>query len=254
MFIDSHCHLYYEPYINDIKGTLDICKKHNVKKLLSIGVNLETSKKNIELSNLYNEIYCTIGVHPNEVAHINERNILELKNLYKNSKKILAIGEIGLDFFRNNNSNIQEKFFRKQIEIALDLNLPIVIHSREAEEETIRILNDYSNTELKFIIHCFTGTKEFAENIIKLNGYISVGGILTFKKSEKLRDICKEFPIERILIETDSPYLSPDPFRGKVNCPSNVRFIAQKLAELKSINIEDLEKETENNFNHFFMN
>lgn len=254
MFIDSHCHLYYEPYINDIKGTLDICKKHNVKKLLSIGVNLETSKKNIELSNLYNEIYCTIGVHPNEVAHINERNILELKNLYKNSKKILAIGEIGLDFFRNNNSNIQEKFFRKQIEIALDLNLPIVIHSREAEEETIRILNDYSNTELKFIIHCFTGTKEFAENIIKLNGYISVGGILTFKKSEKLRDICKEFPLERILIETDSPYLSPDPFRGKVNCPSNVRFIAQKLAELKSINIEDLEKETENNFNHFFMN
>lgn len=254
MFIDSHCHLYYEPYINDIKGTLDICKKHNVKKLLSIGVNLETSIKNIELSNLYNEIYCTIGVHPNEVAHINERNILELKNLYKNSKKILAIGEIGLDFFRNNNSNIQEKFFRKQIEIALDLNLPIVIHSREAEEETIRILNDYSNTELKFIIHCFTGTKEFAENIIKLNGYISVGGILTFKKSEKLRDICKEFPLERILIETDSPYLSPDPFRGKVNCPSNVRFIAQKLAELKSINIEDLEKETENNFNHFFMN
>ena len=111
MFIDSHCHLYYEPYINDIKGTLDTCRKHNVKKLLSIGVNLETSKKNIELSNLYNEIYCTIGVHPNEVSHINERNILELKNLYKNSKKILAIGEIGLDFFRNNNSIIQEKFF-----------------------------------------------------------------------------------------------------------------------------------------------
>ena len=254
MFIDSHCHLYYEPYINDIKGTLDTCRKHNVKKLLSIGVNLETSKKNIELSNLYNEIYCTIGVHPNEVSHINERNILELKNLYKNSKKILAIGEIGLDFFRNNNSIIQEKFFRKQIEIALDLNLPIVIHSREAEEETIRILNDYSKTKLKFIIHCFTGTKKFAENIIKLNGYISVGGILTFKKSEKLRDICKEFPLERILIETDSPYLSPDPFRGKVNCPSNVRFVAQKLAELKSINIEDLEKETEKNFNQFFIN
>ena len=107
---------------------------------------------------------------------------------------------------------------------------------------------------MKFIIHCFTGTKKFAENIIKLNGYISVGGILTFKKSEKLRDICKEFPLERILIETDSPYLSPDPFRGKVNCPSNVRFVAQKLAELKSINIEDLEKETEKNFNQFFIN
>lgn len=252
MLIDSHCHLYYEPYVNKIKETLDTCKKYNVRKLLSIGVDIETSKKNIELANLYKEIFCTIGIHPNEVINASESNLLELKKIFKNSNKILAIGEIGLDFFRNKNIIEQENFFHKQIKIALELNLPIVIHSREAEEYTIKILKDYQNENLKFVVHCFTGTKKFAENIIKLNGYISVGGILTFKKSEELRDICKDFPLEKILIETDSPYLSPDPLRGRVNCPSNVRFVAEKLASVKSLNIDEIEKETENNFNQFF--
>ena len=252
MLIDSHCHLYYQPYINNIRETLDICKKYNVKKLLTIGVNIETSKKNIELANTYDEIYCTIGIHPNEVTNTSLEKVTELKKIFNNSKKILAIGEIGLDFFKNNNKADQEKFFHKQIEIALELKLPVVIHSREAEEYTINVLQNYKKNNLKFIVHCFTGTKKFAENIIKLNGYISVGGILTFKKSENLRDICKEFPLNKILIETDSPYLSPDPFRGKINCPSNVRFVAEKLAKIKSLEAKEIEDETEKNFNQFF--
>lgn len=252
MLIDSHCHLYYEPYINNIQGTLSICKKYNVQKLLSIGVDLATSKKNTELANANEEIYCTIGIHPNETANSSENDILELKKIYKKSDKILAIGEIGLDFFRNKNSIEQEKFFIKQINIAIELNLPIVIHSRNAEESTIKILKKYKNEKLKFIVHCFTGTENFSENILNLNGYISIGGILTFKNSQNLRNICKNFPLERILIETDSPYLSPEPFRGKVNCPSNVRFVAEKLAKLKCLNVSEIEKKTEKNFNQFF--
>ena len=252
MFIDSHCHLYYEPYINNLDATLSACNKNNVKKLLSIGINIETSKKNIEISIKYNEIFCTIGIHPNEVKNCKNNDYLELKKIYKKNHKIIGIGEIGYDFFKSTNSKNQEIFFIEQIEIALEHNLPIVIHSRNAEQKTIDTLKKYKNSNLKFIVHCFTGTERFADEILNLDGYISFTGILTFKKSEILRNICRKIPIERLLIETDSPYLSPEPFRGKVNCPSNVIYVAKQISETKGLNIDQIEKITTNNFNTFF--
>jgi TatD DNase family protein len=252
MLIDSHCHLYYKPYIDKIQDTINICKKHNVLKLLSISVDLKTSKKNIDLCNKYKEIFCTIGIHPNEVSNTENCNILELNNIYKNSNKILGIGEIGLDFFKNRNFKDQENYFIKQIEIALNLKLPIVIHSREAEKATINILKKYMSSNLKFVVHCFTGTRAFAENIINLGGYVSFGGILTFKNSNSLRSICKDIPLENILIETDSPYLSPHPFRGKINCPSNVRYIVDTISTIKEISFDKIELQTEKNFEYLF--
>lgn len=251
--IDSHCHLYYEPFVNNIERTLKDCKKNNVTKLLSISVNLITSKKNTELSKKFNEIFCTIGIHPNETEKSRIDDIHDLEFLYKSNKKILAIGEIGLDFFRNNNNECQTIFFEKQIELALKLNLPIIIHTRNAENETLDILKKYKNNNLRFVIHCFSGSKNFANQIINLNGMISFSGIITFKNANGLRDICKDIPLSNILIETDSPYLSPHPLRGKTNHPSNVKYVAKEISSIKNVSIDYISKITSENFNKFFI-
>lgn len=251
--IDSHCHLYYEPFVNNLERTLKDCKKNNVTKLLSISVDLTTSKKNIELSKKFNEIFCTIGIHPNEAEKSSLDDIHDLEFLYKSNKKILAIGEIGLDFFRNNNNECQTNFFEKQIELALKLNLPIIIHTRNAENETLDILKKYKNNNLRFVIHCFSGSKNFANEIINLNGMISFSGIITFKNANELRDICKDIPLSNILIETDSPYLSPHPLRGKTNHPANVKYVANEISIIKKVSIDYISKITSENFNKFFI-
>lgn len=250
--IDSHCHLYCEPYISNIEKIINDCKKNNVNKLLSIGVDIKTSKTNIELASKYDEIFCTVGVHPNETSKINLTEISILPNLIKNNKKILAVGEIGLDFYRNSNKQEQYYFFEEQIEIAVKYKLPIVVHTRNAENETIKILKKYTEDNLKFLIHCFSGSESFANEILKIGGYISFSGIITFKNSNSLKDICKKIPIDRILIETDSPYLSPHPFRGKINHPSNVLYVAKTLAELKNLSLDKICDVTYNNFYNFF--
>lgn len=250
--IDSHCHLYYDQYLNNMDSTINECKKCGVDKLLSISVDFKTSLTNIELANKYNEIYCSIGIHPNNVIEANVHSFEKYKNIINKSKKILAIGEIGLDYFRNTNKEQQKFFFEKQIELALDINLPIIIHSRDAEEDTIKILKKYSKN-LKFLVHCFTGSKKFANEILDINGFISFSGIITFKNSIDLQEICKLIPLENLLVETDSPYLSPEPFRGKQNHPKNLNIIAKKLAQIKNIEFNDLASKTTNNFRRLFL-
>lgn len=250
--VDSHCHLYYAPYINDIQGTINECKKNNINKLLTIGIDVATSKKNIELASKYEEIFCTIGIHPNNVNNC-FGEFDQIMSLFKKNKKIVGIGETGLDFYRSrDNVSEQIKVFKFHIEFCLENNLPLIIHSRNSEKETIDILREYKNYNLKFILHCFSGTKEFAKNCLDLNGFLAFGGILTFNNSNKLRELSSEIPINRILLETDSPYLSPHPLRGKRNHPKYLLHIAKCLSEIKKLTMDDIANITTNNFNTLF--
>jgi TatD DNase family protein len=250
--IDSHCHLYFEPYVNDIQGTINECKKRNVNKLLSIGIDLETSKKNIEIAKKYNEIYCSIGIHPNSTLSAKKEDLLEFNSLINLSNKIIAIGETGLDYYKDFDKNLQFYYFEQQIEIAKKFNLPIIIHTRDAEDDTYSIIKKYSDDNLKFIIHCFSGSMEFALKCVNLGCYISFSGNITFKNADNIRRVCEKISIDKILIETDSPYLTPDPYRGKKNHPSNVFYVAKKISEVKKINFDIVAEVTSKNFNTIF--
>ena len=252
--IDSHCHLYYEPYINDIQGTINECKKNNINKLLSIGVDITTSKKNIDLAQKYNEIYCTVGIHPNSTINSKKEDLLELEQLIKSSNKIIGIGETGLDYYREFDKNLQHKYFEEQINIGEKLNLPIIVHTREAENDTYAIIKENISSSTKFLIHCFSGSMSFALKCIELGCNISFSGNVTFKNSQKLREIIREINLEKILIETDSPYLSPHPFRGIPNHPKNVKRVAEEISKIKKIDFNDICEITTNNFNKLFLN
>ena len=250
--IDSHCHLYYEPYINDIQGTINDCKKYNISKLLSIGVDLPTSKINIELAEKYKEIYCTVGIHPNSTTIANKNHIEELQSLISLSKKIIGIGETGLDYYRDYNKKLQHFYFEEQIKIAKKHNLPLIIHTRNAEDDTYAIIKKNIDKVTSFIIHCFSGSVEFAKKCIDLGCYISFSGNITFKNADNIRDVCKQVDMDRILIETDSPYLTPHPLRGKKNHPSNLKYVCSEIAKVKNIDEQLVSKSTTNNFNSIF--
>lgn len=249
---DSHCHLYYEPYINNLKEMIRESKSNNVSSFLSISVDLKTSLKNIEISSKYDEIFCTIGLHPNNVCK-NFQNLDKILDLYKPCSKILGIGEAGIDLYRSkNNLDQQVECFEKQIKFSIKNKLPLIIHSREAEKETINVLKKYANQNFSFIIHCFSGSENFAMECLNMNGFISFGGIITFKNSTNLSKICKKIPMDRVLVETDSPYLSPHPYRGKVNHPKNTLLIVEKIAQIKDKSIQEISEKTTDNFIKLF--
>ena len=250
--IDSHCHLYYEPYSLDLKKCIDDCKDDNVNLLLSIGVDYQTSFENIKIAENFKEVYCTIGLHPNNVKE-KSAELNKIFNLVYTSNKIIGVGECGIDLFRSkNNLNEQIKVFEMQIEFAIDKKLPLIIHSRDSHDQIIKVINNYKNSNFKFVMHCFSGSVSYAKKYLDLGGYISFSGILTFKNATELHNTCKEVPLDKILVETDSPYLSPHPFRGKTNHPKNTVFVAKKLAEIKNQNFDEVSKITTDNFCKLF--
>ena len=252
--IDSHCHLDHEPLLSDLDNVLKRSKKVGIKKLLTISTSLDSFTRIKKIINKDEIIYGTIGIHPHETNNDTVDSEFIVKNLLEN-KKIIGIGETGLDFFYNNSEkNKQIDSFRIHIEASLKANVPIIIHSREAEEETFNILNEYKNEKLKILMHCFTGTQVFAEKLLEFNSYFSASGIITFKNSTDLQKTFKSLPLEKILIETDSPFLAPVPNRGKKNEPSFIDFTATKLAEIKEIDKSKLIKVTTDNFNNLFFN
>jgi len=253
MIIDSHCHLDYEPLINNIDQVLLNAKNNDITNLLTIGTSLESSKKVLDIVNKYSNVYGAIGIHPNSASG-NLGKLDEILSLKKKNKKIIAFGETGLDYFyKHSEKKDQIIAFEKHIEFSIAESVPVIIHTREADDDTISIIKKYSK-KTKFLIHCFTGTLNFAKNLIDLNCLISFSGIITFKKSNDLRDVVKYVPLEKMLIETDSPYLSPDPFRGKSNEPANVKIVAQAVAAIKQVSFDEVANSTTYNFKNFFLN
>jgi len=252
--IDSHCHLDHEPLFSDLDNVIYRSKKVGIKKLLTISTSIESFLRVKEIVNKDGIIYGTVGIHPHEV----DKNKIDVDFIMKNlneNKKIIGIGETGLDFYYDNSDrDKQEESFRIHIEAALKANIPLVIHSRNAEDKMFEILDDFKNKKLKILMHCFTGSQQFAEKLLKFNSYFSASGIITFKNSAELQKTFKFLPLERILIETDSPFLAPVPNRGKKNEPSFIDFTATKLAEITEIEKSNLIKITTDNFNNLFFN
>ena len=252
--IDSHCHLDHEPLLSDLKNVIKRSKDVGIKKLLTISTSYESFDRIKKIINEDEIIYGTIGVHPHETTDNKITTDFIIKNLTQNLK-IIGIGETGLDFYYNNSDkNNQIISFKEHIEASIQTNVPLIIHSRDAEDETFDILTEYKNKNLKILMHCFTGSRSFAEKLLTLNAYFSASGIITFKNSQELQETFKFLPLDKILIETDSPFLAPVPNRGKKNEPSFIDYTAQKLAEIKNISKSDLVNFTTNNFNKLFFN
>ena len=250
--IDSHCHLDHEPLYENINEIISRSKNVGITKLLTICTNLESFNKIKEIIDLDPIIYGTFGIHPHDADKflVSKSEIIE--NL-QYSKKIIGIGETGLDFYYNNSDRKNQiKSFINHIEACLDTNLPLIVHSRSAESDTFDVLNKYKNNNLKILMHCFTGSYEFAKKLLDLNSYFSASGIITFKNSSNLRSTFENIPIEKIIVETDSPFLAPVPMRGKKNEPSFIKFTLERLAELKSTSFENMSKITTDNFNKLF--
>ena len=250
--IDSHCHLDHEPLLSDLSNVIQRSKDVGIEKLLTISTSFESFSKVKDLINRDEMIYGTIGIHPHESSTniITSKQIIE--NLSENSK-IIGIGETGLDFYYNNSEKDKQiASFKQHIEASIKTNIPLIVHSRDAEKETFEILNEYKNENIKILMHCFTGSKEFSEKLLSLNSYFSASGIITFKNSVDLQSTFKIIPENRLLIETDSPFLAPVPNRGKKNEPSYLLFTLKKLADLRNISENKLINITTNNFNRLF--
>ena len=250
--IDSHCHLDHEPLFENIDEILKRSKDVGIEKLLTICTTFESFKKIKYLVEKDDIIYGTYGIHPHEAKKDKVTSDLIINEIKQNNK-IIGIGETGLDFYYNHSDKTDQiRSFEEHINASLELKIPLIIHSRNAEPETLEIFKKYKNDNLKILMHCFTGTKKFAQDLLNFDAYFSASGIITFKNSQELQETFKSIPLEKILIETDSPYLAPVPNRGKKNEPSFVRYTAEKLAEIKKISKFELIKTTTSNFNKLF--
>ena len=254
---DSHAHLDDEKFDIDREDVITKIRTSGVERLISAGYSLEGSKQAIELAKKYDFIYSTCGISPNDIPQTEEelwKNIEEIEGLVTNNSKVVAIGEIGLDYYWEKDlerRELQKKAFIKQIELANRFELPIVIHTREAVMDTLQILKE-NTTIKKGVFHCCPLNRELVKEALKLDFYISFAGPVTFKNSKNANEIIEMVPNDKMLIETDSPHLSPEPFRGKRNDSSNVRYIAKKIADVKKMTLEQIADITYENANRIF--
>ena len=250
--IDSHAHLMDEMYENDIEEVIQRCQDNDMEYIVNIGYDKLSSYQAVEFANQYDWMYATIGMHP-DVCNEKECKIDFIRELAKN-KKVVAIGEIGLDYHFNKEEHQianQKQHFIEQIQLANELLLPVVIHSRDADMDMLQILKE-NRINKGFVMHCFSSSVEVAKEILKLDGYISIAGTVTFKNAKHPKEVAKMVPIDRLLVETDSPYLTPEPFRGKRNEPWHVWETAKAIAEIKEIPLENFLKEVNGNSERFY--
>ena len=250
--IDSHCHLDHDPLFQNLNEVILRSKDTGITKLLTICTNLDSFENIKKIINFDPIIFGTFGIHPHDA----DTNLVSKEKIINNSnhsKKIIGVGETGLDFYYNNSDKKNQiQSFINHIEACLDIKKPLIVHSRNAENETFDILNKYKNTDIKILMHCFTGTQKFANKLLDLNTYFSASGIITFKNSSELRNTFSFIPNEKIIIETDSPFLAPAPMRGKKNEPSYIKYTLVKLAEIKKLTLENMDEITTNNFDKLF--
>lgn len=250
MYFDTHAHLDDEKFDADREEIIEHIKSEGVSLVVNIGADMESSKTTVELAEKYDFIYAAVGVHPYDEPDLTDDDISELKQLAK-SVKVVAIGEIGLDYhFPDTDKEGQKEGFRKQIALAKELNLPYVVHDRDSHQDCYDIIKE--SGYFRGVMHCFSGSSEFAKQMTDLGFYISFAGTVTFKNAKKVKEAAKTVPIDRILIETDCPYLSPEPNRGKRNNPANVRYTAEVLAEIKGISLDEMAKITMENGKRFY--
>jgi len=249
MLIDTHCHLYYEDLKNDLDGVLERAIDLGVTRFICVGTNIADSRECLSIAENSDNIFASAGVHPHDAKDVTDNYVDDIYALLK-YESMVAVGEMGLDYYRNiSDPKIQKGVFRAQLEVAEKLNRPVIFHNRDADEDVIQILSDYP--DVIGVAHCFSSNGETAQAFLDMGYYVSFSGNLTFKNSH-LPEVAKEIPLNRIMVETDSPYLSPVPHRGKPNEPGRTRFVAEKLAEIHSVSIEEIAMHTSNNATELF--
>lgn len=257
MLVDSHCHLNFPEFSEDLEAVIQRASDNGVGTLLTINTKLEEAVHLQEIADRFPQVYCTVGVHPHDAAHYVSgyegvslfSKIIELAN----HPKVIGLGETGLDYhYENSPREDQIASFSEHIRASLELDLPLIIHTRDADEDTIRCLTEVGQGKAKGVFHCFSGNSELAQKALSLGFYISFSGILTFKNADELRKIAQSMPIDRILVETDAPFLAPVPHRGQRNEPAFTRYTAELLAHLRNISYSATEIETTNNFFRLF--
>lgn len=261
MLFDSHAHLNSERYDNDRDKMIEAIEKSDLQYVMDIGYDLESSVTAVEHAKKYPWCYAAVGCHPHDTKTMDETTLTMFRALAK-KPKVKAIGEIGLDYYYDHSEReIQQYWFRRQIQLALELEMPIVIHDRDANDDVLRILKEegvFSKSrrekrgDAMLLLHCFSGSRELAQQYLKLGATISVAGPVTYKNARKSIEVVQEVPIEHLLIETDAPYLTPEPFRGKINRPYYVEYTAKKIAEIKGIPYKEVAEITCSNAKKFF--
>lgn len=252
MLIDTHAHLDDEKFDFDREEVISNAKKSGISTIINVGYNEKTIRSTLDLVDKYDFIYGAIGWHPNHAHEMNEEDFFWIEELTKHPK-IIAIGEIGLDYYWDYApKDIQKEVFIKQIQLAKRIRLPIIVHDREAHQDILEILKKENASEIGGIMHSFSGSTDMATECINMGFYLSFSGPVTFKNAKKPIEVINGVPLDRILVETDSPYLTPEPFRGKRNEPANVQLIANKIAEIKEVEIDELKRITTNNAKRIF--
>lgn len=249
--VDSHCHVNFEPLRNDLAAVLQRARDNGVSHMLCVGVTLEDLPQVLELAHRYSHIFASVGVHPNE-RQGREPEVGELAAL-ADDPRVVAIGETGLDYFRSQGDlGWQQQRFRRHIRAARECGKPLIVHMRDAAEDTLRIMQEEAASEVGGVMHCFTGSWDVAARAVELNFHVSFSGIVTFKNAEALRAVAARLPAQRLLVETDSPYLAPVPYRGKTNEPAFVRHVAEQVAQLRGLELAELGRLTTDNFFSLF--
>ncbi len=252
MYIDTHSHIFDSAFDNDRLDVINKSLEENVKKLIVVGFDKETNKLALELSNTFNFCYPTVGLHPTSLDDYSDNFFVYLEDLIKNNDNIVGIGECGLDYYWDDSKKeLQKLVFLKQIELSIKYNLPLIIHSRDAIGDTLEVLKSVGKP-LKGVMHGYSGSLEMAREFIKLGLKIGIGGVVTFKNAKNVKEVVKELDLSNFILETDCPYLTPTPYRGKRNAPYYIPLIASEIANIKNIDIKEVEEATTNNANLLF--
>ena len=247
MFIDTHCHIVSE-YYDDIDEVVKNAIDNGVLKIIINGYNMQSNREVLELVKKYDIVYGALGIQPEELYDYNDDSLKFIEE-HINDEKIIAVGEIGLDYHYDTDKDLQKELFKRQLKIAYKYNKPVIIHSRDCIQETYNILKD---SKVKGTMHCYSGSKEMALEFIKIGFLIGIGGVSTFKNAKNIVDVIKYIPLEYIILETDSPYLTPEPYRGKRNEPMYIPIVAKRVADIKGLDIKEIERTTTDNARRLF--
>ncbi len=255
MIFETHAHYDDERFDEDRDMLIEKLFQKNICNIINVGASIESTKTTIALAKKYKNMYAAAGVHPSDIAGLNEETLAWLKEQTKDPK-VVAVGEIGLDYYWDKEEEVQKAqryWFAQQMELARESQLPVIIHSRDAAEDTMRVMKEVHAEEIPGVIHCYSYSPEMAKEFIKMGYYIGVGGVVTFKNAKKLKETVMQIPLERILLETDSPYMAPEPHRGSRNDSGNLVYVVEKIAELKGITAKEVENATLANARKLFL-